>query len=278
MSATRRRGRSNGPVVVLLHGWPYDIHSFVDVAPLLASAGYRVLMPHLRGYGTTRFLSSEQVRNGQPSALALDTVSFMDALGIRRATIAGFDWGARTANIVAALWPERCKAMVSVSGYLIGNQEAGRSRCLPRPNCSGGISTTSRPNAAAWATSETGTPSQSSFGSSVRRNGASTTPRSAKRRVARQPGSRRHHDPQLSVAARTRPRRSPVRRVRKAPCGCAGDQRTHDHAGRRCQRRAAPEPAPTPRSSPGSTRTGRSPVVSATTSLRKHRSLCASGS
>jgi hypothetical protein len=100
-------GPVNGPVVVLLHGWPYDIHSFVDVAPLLASAGYRVLMPHLRGYGTTRFLSSDYLRNGQPSALALDTVSFMDALGIRRATIAGFDWGARTANIVAALWPER---------------------------------------------------------------------------------------------------------------------------------------------------------------------------
>jgi len=119
-------GPANGPAVVLLHGWPYDIHSFVDVAPRLASAGYRVLVPHLRGYGTTRFLSSDVMRNGQPSAVALDIVAFMDALGIGKATLAGFDWGARTANIVAALWPERCTAMVSVSGYLIDNQEAGK--------------------------------------------------------------------------------------------------------------------------------------------------------
>ena len=123
-------GPANGPVALLLHGWPYDIHAFVEVAPLLASAGYRVLIPHLRGYGTTRFLSSEAVRNGQPSALALDTVEFMNALRIDKAPIAGFDWGARTANIVAALWPERCKAMVSVSGYLIGNRNAGK---LPLP-------------------------------------------------------------------------------------------------------------------------------------------------
>src|SRR5436309_8753878 len=123
-------GPSGGPVVVLLHGWPYDIHSYVDVAPLLASAGYRVIVPYLRGYGTTRFLSSGTFRNGQPSALAFDTVAFMDALKIEKATVAGFDWGARTANIVAALWPERCKAMVSVSGYLIGSQAAGK---LPLP-------------------------------------------------------------------------------------------------------------------------------------------------
>ena len=119
-------GPNDGPAVVLLHGWPYDIYSFVDVAPLLASAGYRVIIPYLRGYGTTRFLSSETVRNGQPSALAVDVIALMDALRIEKATLAGFDWGARTANIFAALWPERCKAMVSVSGYLIGNQEAGR--------------------------------------------------------------------------------------------------------------------------------------------------------
>jgi pimeloyl-ACP methyl ester carboxylesterase len=123
-------GPANGPVVLLLHGWPYDIHAYVEVAPLLASAGYRVLIPHLRGYGTTRFLSSDALRNGQPAALALDAVEFMDALGVKNATIAGFDWGARTANIVAALWPERCKAMVSVSGYLIGNRDAGK---LPLP-------------------------------------------------------------------------------------------------------------------------------------------------
>jgi len=123
-------GPPSGPVVILLHGWPYDIHSFVDVAPILAAANYRVLVPYVRGYGGTRFLSSETFRNGQPSAVALDTVAFMDALRIERATLAGFDWGARTANIVAALWPERCKSMVSVSGYLIGSQEAGK---MPLP-------------------------------------------------------------------------------------------------------------------------------------------------
>jgi pimeloyl-ACP methyl ester carboxylesterase len=124
-------GPTDGPAVVLLHGWPYDIYSFVDVAPMLAGAGYRVLIPYLRGYGSTRFLSSETVRNGQPSALAVDLNGFLDALKIEKPILAGFDWGARTANIFAALWPERSKAMVSVSGYLIGNQEAGRLPLLP---------------------------------------------------------------------------------------------------------------------------------------------------
>jgi pimeloyl-ACP methyl ester carboxylesterase len=119
-------GPAEGRAVILLHGWPYDIHSFVDVAPLLASAGYRVIAPYLRGYGTTRFLSGETFRSGQPSALARDIIALMDALKIQKAILAGFDWGARTANIIAALWPERCKAMVSVSGYLIGSQEAGK--------------------------------------------------------------------------------------------------------------------------------------------------------
>src|SRR5271157_2333443 len=114
-------GPAEGPAVILLHGWPYDIHSFVDVAPLLASAGYRVIVPYLRGYGATRFLSSETLRNGEQSALAVDAIALMDALKIEKAIIGGFDWGARTANIIAALWPERCKALVSVSGYLIGN-------------------------------------------------------------------------------------------------------------------------------------------------------------
>ena len=123
-------GPVGGPPVILLHGWPYDIYSFVDVAPLLASAGYRVIVPYLRGYGTTRFLSPDAFRNGQPSALAADVTALMDALNIKKAILAGFDWGARTANIVGVLWPERCKAMVSVSGYLIGNQEAGK---LPLP-------------------------------------------------------------------------------------------------------------------------------------------------
>ena len=121
-------GPINGSAVILLHGWPYDIHSFVDVAPLLASAGYRVIVPYLRGYGTTSFLSSKTFRNAQPSAIALDIIALMDALKIKKAILAGFDWGARTADIIAALWPERCKALVSVSGYLIA--ESGK---LPLP-------------------------------------------------------------------------------------------------------------------------------------------------
>ena len=132
MSAMPKPVPPTGPPVILLHGWPYDIHSFVDVAPLLASAGYRVIVPYLRGYGTTRFLSSDTVRNGQQSAVAVDVIALMDALKIQKATLAGFDWGARTANIVAALWPERCKAMVSVSGYLIGSQEAGKMPLPPK--------------------------------------------------------------------------------------------------------------------------------------------------
>jgi len=125
-------GPASGEPVFLLHGWPYDIYSFVDVAPLLASAGYRVIVPYLRGYGTTRFLSDATVRNGQPSAIAVDITALMDALKIEKATLAAFDWGARTANIMAALWPERVKAMVSVSGYLIGSQEAGKMPLPPK--------------------------------------------------------------------------------------------------------------------------------------------------
>ncbi|MFL5138858.1 MAG: alpha/beta fold hydrolase, partial [Microvirga sp.] len=125
-------GPADGPVVVLLHGWPYDIHSFVDVAPSLAAAGYRVIVPYLRGYGTTRFLSSATVRNGQPSALAVDLKELLDVLKLEKPILAGFDWGARTANIFAALWPERWKGMVSVSGYLIGSQEAGKMPLPPK--------------------------------------------------------------------------------------------------------------------------------------------------
>ncbi|MFH0298278.1 alpha/beta hydrolase [Bradyrhizobium sp. 31Argb] len=125
-------GPADGPVVILLHGWPYDIYSYVDVAPLLVSAGYRVIIPYLRGYGPTRFLSDATFRNGQPAALAVDIVALMDALKIEKATLAGYDWGARTANIIAALWPERCKSMVSVSGYLIGSQEAGKMPLPPK--------------------------------------------------------------------------------------------------------------------------------------------------
>jgi pimeloyl-ACP methyl ester carboxylesterase len=125
-------GHVNGPVVVLLHGWPYDIHSYADVVPLLVTAGYRVIVPYLRGYGSTRFLSSDTFRNGQQSVFAVDTIALMDALNIKRATVAGFDWGARTADIIAALWPERCTALVSVSGYLITNLEASRQPLAPQ--------------------------------------------------------------------------------------------------------------------------------------------------
>ena len=123
-------GPANGPAVILLQGWPYDIHSYVDVAPLLASAGYRVIVPHLRGFGTTRFLSSNTFRNGQQAAVALDIIALMDALKIQKPIIGGFDWGGRTADIIVVLWPERCKALVSVSGYLIPSQEANK---LPLP-------------------------------------------------------------------------------------------------------------------------------------------------
>jgi len=125
-------GPAGGPAVILLHGWPYDIHSFADVTPVLASAGYRVIAPFVRGYGTTRFLSDDTPRNGQQAALAADVIALMDALGIEKAILGGFDWGARSAGVVAALWPGRCTALVSVSGYLIGSQAAGAAPLPPR--------------------------------------------------------------------------------------------------------------------------------------------------
>jgi pimeloyl-ACP methyl ester carboxylesterase len=124
-------GPAHGQPVLLLHGWPYDIHAFHEVAPILAARGYRVIVPFLRGYGSTRFFSAETVRNGEPAALAMDAIALMDALKIRQAILGGFDWGARTADIVAALWPERVKALVSVSGYLIGSQAAGKQPLPP---------------------------------------------------------------------------------------------------------------------------------------------------
>ena len=125
-------GPADGRPVLLLHGWPYDIHSYVEVAPLLAARGFRVIVPYLRGFGTTRFISSNTLRNGQQAALAADVIALMDALGLKMALLGGFDWGARAANCVAALWPERCSAMVSVSGYLIGNREAGTKPLSPK--------------------------------------------------------------------------------------------------------------------------------------------------
>src|SRR5215471_18014797 len=124
-------GPADGPAVMLLHGWPYDIHSFLDVAQLLAARGYRAIVPYLRGYGSTHFRSSETPRNGQQSVVAVDAIALMDALQVERAIVAGFDWGARTANIMAAVWPDRCKALVSVSGYLIGSQAAGAAPLPP---------------------------------------------------------------------------------------------------------------------------------------------------
>jgi pimeloyl-ACP methyl ester carboxylesterase len=124
-------GAADAPAVLLLHGWPYDIHSYADVAPRLAAAGFRVLVPHLRGYGTTRFRAADAVRNGQQAALAVDAIAFLDALGIPDAIVAGFDWGARTANILAAAWPDRCRAHVSVSGYLIGSPAANAAPLPP---------------------------------------------------------------------------------------------------------------------------------------------------
>ena len=125
-------GPTDGPSVMLLHGWPYDIHSYIDVAPRLAQAGYRVIIPYLRGFGTTRFLSDDTFRNGQQSVLAVDIIAWMDALRIEKAILAGFDWGARTADIIAAIFPERCQALVSVSGYLIGSQQAGQVPLPPQ--------------------------------------------------------------------------------------------------------------------------------------------------
>src|SRR5271154_4653897 len=125
-------GPADGRPVILLHGWPYDIHSFVDVAPILAAKGYRVIVPYLRGYGTTSFLSGDTMRNGQQSVVALDIVALMDALKIERAILGGFDWGARTADIIAALWPQRCNGLVSVSVYLIGSQQAGKNPLPPK--------------------------------------------------------------------------------------------------------------------------------------------------
>ncbi|CAD6530570.1 alpha/beta fold hydrolase [Paraburkholderia metrosideri] len=125
-------GPHNAPVVILLHGWPYDIHAYADVTPMLVAAGYRVIVPYLRGYGTTRFLSADTPRNGQQAVVAVDIIALMDTLKIDKAILGGFDWGARTVNIIAALWPERCKAMVSVSGYLIGSQEANKAPLPPK--------------------------------------------------------------------------------------------------------------------------------------------------
>jgi pimeloyl-ACP methyl ester carboxylesterase len=171
-------GPANGPEVILLHGWPYDIHGFVDVAPLLASAGYRVIVPYLRGYGTRRFLSDDTLRNGQPSAVAVDVIALMDALKIQKAIIGGFDWGARTADIIAALWPERCSALVSVSGYLFSSQDSQKAPLPPKAELQWWYQYYFATERGRPATTNTGTTSRSSFGRSPRPSGRSTMPRS----------------------------------------------------------------------------------------------------
>ena len=125
-------GPSNRNTVILLHGWPYDIHSYDEVVPILVANGYRVITPYLRGFGTTHFLSIDTFRNGQQAALAKDILDLMDALKIDKAIIGGFDWGARTAVVMAALWPERLQGLVSVSGYIIINLESNLKPLPPK--------------------------------------------------------------------------------------------------------------------------------------------------
>ena len=168
-------GPADGRAVVLLHGWPYDIHSYAEVTPVLASAGYRVIVPYLRGYGTTRFLSGATPRNGQQSVLGVNVIALMDALGIHEAIIAGFDWGARAANVVAALWPGRCKAMVSVSGYLIGSPEAGQAPLLPAAELAWWYQFYFATERGRAAMTNTGASSPSSSGTPPRHSGTSAT-------------------------------------------------------------------------------------------------------
>ena len=234
-------GPPGGRAVLLLHGWPYDIHSYADVAPPLAAAGYRVLVPYLRGYGATRFLSGDAPRNGQQSVLAVDAIALMDALGVGEAIVGGFDWGARTANVMAALWPERCRAMVSVSGYLIGSQAAGQAPLPPTAEQAWWYQyyfATERGRAGyeayrhdfarlIWHTASPGVALRQCH---VR----------AQRGRVRQSRPRRCRHPQLPVAARARGRRTAVRRTRAAARGIPADLRADDHARGRRERRAAP--------------------------------------
>ncbi len=234
-------GPPGGRAVLLLHGWPYDIHSYADVAPPLAAAGYRVLVPYLRGYGVTRFLSDDAPRNGQQSVLAVDAIALMDALGVDEAIVGGFDWGARTANVMAALWPERCRAMVSVSGYLIGSQAAGEAPLPPAAEQAWWYQyyfATERGRAGYEALSPRLRPAHLAHcvaGVALRRCDVR-----AQRGRVRQSRPRRCRHPQLPVATRARRRRTAVRRARAAARGIPGDLRADDHARGRRERCAAP--------------------------------------
>ncbi|WP_370143684.1 alpha/beta fold hydrolase [Bradyrhizobium sp. USDA 328] len=209
-------GPSNGPVAILLHGWPYDIHAFVDVAPILAKAGYRVIVPYLRGYGTTHFLSSETPRNGEPAAMAVDIIALMDKLDIKKAVVAGFDWGARTADVIAALWPDRCRALVSVSGYLISSQAAGSAPLPPQAELQWWYQFYSRHRARPRRIREVHARfRQADLEARLAAVEVRRCHLQSQRGGARQQGSCRDHDPQLPLAARARPGRGKVRASRK---------------------------------------------------------------
>jgi pimeloyl-ACP methyl ester carboxylesterase len=176
-------GPADGPAAILLHGWPYDIYSFVDVTPVLAAAGYHVIVPYLRGYGTTSFLSSATMRNAQQSAVGLDIIALMDALKIQKATVAGFDWGARTADVMAVLWPERCKAIVSVGGYLISSPAGNQVPWPPEPAFLFWYQYYFTTPVGKAAMRNTSTSSISSSGTRLRRSGISTMPRTTAQRL-----------------------------------------------------------------------------------------------
>ena len=237
---------------------PTTFTAIVDVAPLLASAGYRVIVPYLRGYGTTRFLSSDTPRNGQQSVIAVDIIALMDALKIEKATVAGCDWGARTANIIAALWPERCKAMVSVSGYLIGSREANRMPLPPKAELQWWYQyyfATERGRAG--YEQEPARFRQADLAARLAEMELRRRHVRAQRGGLRQPGSRRHRDPQLPLAARPGRRRAEIRRAGKAArrrsrsSPCPPSRWKAMPTARRTRTRA-----PTPRNSRASTRTG----------------------
>ena len=267
-------GPADGPAVFLLHGWPYDIHSFVDVSPRLAAKGYRVITPYTRGYGATRFLSDTTVRNGQPSAVAHDVVDLMDALKIDKAVLAGFDWGARSADIVAALWPERCNGLVSVSGYLIGSQASGKVPLPPAAELQW------------WY--------QFYFASERGRLGYEQNHRDFAKLIWKQASPRWAFDDATfdrSAPAFDNPDHATiVVHNYRWRLGVADGERQYDDFDERrlamrrprsaCRPspwRATPTarrtsiPAPTPRNSPANTPTGRSPAASATTCRRRPR-------
>ena len=267
-------GPPGGRAVLLLHGWPYDIHSYADVAPPLAAAGYRVLVPYLRGYGVTRFLSDDAPRNGQQSVLAVDAIALMDALGVDEAIVGGFDWGARTANVMAALWPERCRAMVSVSGYLIGSQAAGEAPLPPAAEQAWWYQyyfATERGRAGYEA-------HRHDFARLIRRT-ASPAWRFDDATFERSAAAFDNPDHVAIVIHNYRWRLGSPLANRGSTCSSSGSRHSRRSPCRRSRSRATrtmrrtPNPPPTPRGSRASTCTGHSPVASATTCRKRRRSI-----